>query len=124
MLRDDDDRQFEADLQVGTYQLRVVHPQFGEWEKSIHIAPESQYQFAIDFRKMVKLTVAATPVEGNVFIDGQATSYQTPREFDLRVGKHTIEVRRKGYILEGGPRVINLEEDLTEPLLFTLKKVR
>ena len=122
LLRDDDDKQFEIDLPVGPHQVRAVHSQYGEWEKSINIETADRQQLTINFGKMVRVTVAAEPVWGNIYIDGRATGYQTPRELELRVGKHTIEVRRENYILEGGARAINLEENLNEPLLFKLKR--
>jgi hypothetical protein len=65
--------------------------------------------------------VASTPW-GDIYVDNQPTGFQTPKEITLNVGKHVIEVRREGFEPVDGPRVINFENNLAQPLRFELKK--
>lgn len=113
------DRQFKTELAVGEYLLKVVNPNFGTWEKNIKIIAGESLNVTIDFNKSAKLTVTSTPVFGEIFVDGISKGY-TPKQLTLRVGKHSIELRREGYF--GETRIINLEDDLKVPLLFTLTK--
>jgi hypothetical protein len=77
----------------------------------------------IDFNKLVKVTVTVTDASlwGEIWVDGKPTGFETPKQLSLRVGRHTIEVRREGYRVES--KTLNLENDLAEPLKFVLKKI-
>jgi serine/threonine protein kinase len=116
-----DERTIE--LTAGLHKLRIEHPTLGTWEKTIAIAPDSTHKLTIDFIKTAALTVASEPVWANIFVDGKPTGQETPKKLRLRVGLHTIEVRREGYVVEGGTKRINLEKDLAQPMVFTLKKL-
>jgi len=122
--RGDDDKQFTLDLPAGSYLIRAIHPLLGIWEKRVDIRANRQHEIHIDFTKKVKIIVSVESGWGNVYVDGKATGYQTPHEFELRVGKHTIDARREGYVIEGGVREINLEDDVKVPLKFVLKKIQ
>jgi len=119
LQKEDWDRQFKTELAVGAYLLKATHPQFGTWEKQITIEGEKLRDIPIDFNKMVKLKITATPVDGEIFVDGASKGY-TPKELRLRIGQHRLEVRRKGYV--GETQIINLEEERKIPILFTLAK--
>jgi len=115
---------FETTLPVGPHLVKVTHPTFGYWEKQVDVKTDSLTPIQIDFEKIVKITVVTAGAKwATIYIDGKTTSLQTPSVVTLRVGKHTIEVRREGYILEGGVKEINIENDLKEPLSFTLKRL-
>ena len=120
LQKEDWDRQFKTDLEVGAYLLKAVHPNFGTWEKQITIEAETLRDIPIDFNKMVKLKVTATPVDGEIFVDGASKGY-TPKELRLRIGQHRLEVRREGY--ERKTQIINLEEEMKNPILFVLKQI-
>jgi hypothetical protein len=120
LRRADDDKQFIISLPAGTHQVEAVHPTYGSWETPVEIAANEEREVVSDFTKTVKLTVASQPVWGEIYIDGIATGYQTPRELELRPGKHVIEVRREGYVAPA--RTINLVQDVIEPILFRLEK--
>jgi serine/threonine protein kinase len=118
--------QYTTDLPPGSYRIRIENPSLGRWEKVVEIEPDRVKEIAIDFDKMVQLTVTAfdtdgKPVRAEIFVDNQATGLYTPRQLALRIGQHTIAVRREGYELVGGEQLINLEEDLK--LKLTLKKI-
>jgi len=121
LYKENADRQFKTDLSAGTYQLKAVHPSFGAWEKSVNIAPDATLDITIDFNKMARLTITSTPELGEIFVDKISKGY-APKQLTLRVGQHTIEVRREGYA--GETKIINLEGDVNEPLTFTLKKIQ
>lgn len=113
---------YETSLPIGRHSIKVTHPDFGVWEKSIDIKSEVPQVIEVDFNQFVHLTVAVTSGWGEIYVDGKALGEQTPKRIQLRVGKHVIEVRREGYVLESGAKEINLEADVEEPLVFTLKK--
>ncbi len=118
----DTEFQYTVELRAGNHTFKAVHPTFVIWEKQIKVGPNKYLDIKINFNKQVKLTVAAKPEWGEIFVDGESTGQFTPREITLRVGQHTIEVRREGYVTIGGKKVINLEEHLKEPLVFELRK--
>jgi len=112
----------DFDLAAGAHRLRVEHPGYGVWEKTIIIKSNEELDVFIDFNKTVKATVTSTPSRGRIWIDNQETDYETPRQIELRVGLHTIEVRRDGYLADKKP--LNIENDLQEPLKFVLKQIQ
>lgn len=118
----DIDFQYRVELPVGKHTIKAVHSTFGIWEKQIKVEPNKDLDIKINFNKQVKLTVASIPVWGDIFVDIKSTGLQTPKEITLRVGQHIIEVRREGYEPVGGKKILNLENDLKEPLVFELKK--
>jgi tRNA A-37 threonylcarbamoyl transferase component Bud32 len=109
-------------LAAGLHQVSVQHDSLGQWEKEIEIKPDQPNKLLIDFTRKVKLTVASDPW-GEIWVDNTPTGYETPKQFELTIGKHTIEVRRRGYVLQSGAKVINLEDDLKRPLQFKLEKI-
>jgi hypothetical protein len=113
---------FETNLPIGMHTIKVTHSDFGFWEKAVEITPEVPRAIEVDFNKLVNITVAVTSGWGEICVDGKAIGQQTPKKIQLRVGKHVIEVRREGYVLEGKAKEVNLEADVEEPLVFTLKK--
>jgi hypothetical protein len=48
----------------------------------------------------------------------------TPKNIKLRMGRHTIEVRREGHKSKEGKKVIDIEDDLRKSVVFTLEKVQ
>ena len=123
LRKKDTDIRFLTELPVGSHDIRVEHPSFGVWQKQLNIEANTQLDVPIDFTKMVTITVTSVPVGGEIYVDHEFTQSYTPKEIELRVGRHTIEVRREGYVSEKGPRVINLEENVkVPPLVFKLRK--
>ena len=127
LKKKDTDVQYEIDLSVGTHQVKAVHPTLGTWEKKVEIEPDRLQDIPIDFNKYVTLTVlsldpSGKAVSGEIYIDNNSTGQTTPKQLKLRIGKHAIEVQREGYVLDDGEKVINLDDDVKEPLKFTLRK--
>jgi serine/threonine protein kinase len=113
---------FETNLPVGPHLIKVAHPEFGRWEKSVDIKSEVPQVIEVDFNKFVTVTVAVTSGWGEIYVDGKPFGEQTPKKIQLRIGKRVIEVRREGYVMEEKAKEINLETDMEEPFVFTLKK--
>ncbi len=113
---------FETDLPPGSHLVKVEHPTLGVWEKIMEIKQDSLHVLQVDFNTEVTVTVAVAAGWGEIFVDGVATGRDTPAQIKLRIGTHKIEVRREGFIVEGGPREVNLVHNLDEPLVFSLKK--
>lgn len=114
---------YESSLPIGTHTIKVTHPDFGVWEKEVAITLDAPHAIEVDFNKFVNITVAVTSGWGEIYVDGKAIGEQTPKKIQVRIGKRVIEVRREGYVLEGEAKEINLEADVEEPFVFTLKKL-
>lgn len=119
---------YQTTLSPGRHTIRATHPMYGSWEKKITVVAGRQLELAADFNRTFDVRIIAfddneKPLMGDVFIDGQPSEYSTPVKMPLRFGNHKIEVRRKGYRQSSGARAINLEEELTTPLKFVLKKI-
>ena len=113
---------YSEQLQVGTYTVRVENPNLGTWEKEVEIKPDEERDITINFNEEVTVTVLCPGVSAEIFVDNKTTGQWTPKEIQVRVGKHTIEVRREGFELKGDAKVINLEENAK--VEFTLRKIQ
>jgi hypothetical protein len=119
--------EFTTDLPVGKHLLKVVHPDYGAFEKTVEIKADKPLDMLIDFTTKVTLKVTAfdeagNPVRANIYVDNQDTGEITPTKLALRIGRHVIAVSREGYTLVSKEEVINLEEDREAPLSFILRK--
>jgi len=109
-------------LAVGSHKLKVIHPTYGQFEKDITLDAGAPLNVVVDFNRVLTVKVTADGAEwGNIFVDGESKG-QTPKDLKLRLGLHTIEVRRDGYIALEGPMTVNLEENWKQPLKFRLQK--
>jgi len=125
---DDELKKTNADVRVTinlaarSHKLRVTHPTYGNYEKDVIIDAEATLDVVVDFNRVLTIQVTADGAEwGNIFVDGESKG-QTPKDLRLRLGLHTIEVRRDGYISLDRPMTINLEENWKQPLKFRLQK--
>jgi len=106
-------------LSAGTHLVQVRNASYGVWEKTVKIEPGKESEFVINFNKQFMVPVIAVQPEwGEIYVDSQRLG-DTPMELLLRLGRHVIEVRREGYAPER--KILNLENDLKEPLRFSLK---
>jgi len=112
---------YEVTLSAGHHIIQAVHPTFGSWQKEIEIKPNTEEILTIDFTKTVKFTVAAKPVWGTIYVD-DVPKGETPKVIEVRIGQHTIDVRRSGYETVGGARNVNIEAGFKGPLVFELTK--
>ncbi len=112
---------YTSELAPGTYRLRATHPSYGVWDKTVQLAPGQQQEVFFDFQQIYRIQVISPPfTNAEIVLDGEPTGTFTPIPIEVRAGTHTIEVRKEGYRLEGGPRQITVEENTTEPIVFTL----
>ena len=115
------------DVPAGTHRLKAFHPQLGTWEKEVSVEPDKETYVEVDFNKQVALPVTSFDEEGvatwaYIFVDGKPTNQITPKRLTLPLGLHAIEVRREGFQVLEGPKTLLLENNVSEPLRFTLRK--
>jgi hypothetical protein len=115
-------RLFSIDLQTGAHKITVEHGTLGTIEKEINIPANETTTLNFDFNQQFKITIITRPVIGaEILVDGNSRGY-TPKQLTLSIGKHTIEVRKNGYRVKEGKKVVNLEASIQEPFVFTLEK--
>ncbi len=127
LKKSDTDVPVNVDVPSGTRKIKITHPKYGTWEKSINIKAEESLEILADFDKMCALTITAfddagSPLRAEIFVDDKSEGKQTPAQIKVRSGLHKIEVRLDGYTLVDGVKNINFEKDLDQPLKFSLKK--
>jgi hypothetical protein len=76
----------------------------------------------------MKLTIISEPNNCEIFVDGKSTGKYTPGQLKLKPGKHSIQVKREGY-LPSDEKLYSVEynifersEDPEDRLNFTLSK--
>jgi hypothetical protein len=115
-------------MRVGTYQVRIVHPQYGQWENEVRLRKDQLSSAFVDFSRTFKITVTCHNAEGRripdgeLFLDGlKVKHYGFPCELsDLRVGLHTVEVRCEGYKSSSVRK--NYDEPADQNVRFVLTK--
>ncbi|MGH1362701.1 MAG: protein kinase domain-containing protein [Calditrichia bacterium] len=117
---------YNTELPGGLYTIRATHPMFGVWEKRIRISADKHVELSIDFNRVFDVRITAfdkenKPVMAEIYIDGKATGYTTPKKIQLRLGRHSFEVQKDGYRLAGGAQVVDLEEEMSKPLRLQLE---
>ncbi len=124
----DSNLRYLKDLPAGTHRVKAVHPTLGTWEKNVSVEPDKEAYVEVDFNKQVTLTVTSfdelgNGVWANIYVDNKTMNQITPKRLTLPIGQHTIEVRREGYQVLEGPKTLLLENNIIEPLRFTLRKI-
>lgn len=127
LKKSDTDVPVNVDVPSGKRKIKITHPKYGIWEKTISIKPDESLDILADFDKMCGLTITAfddagSPLRAEIFVDEKSEGKQTPSQIKVRSGLHKIEVRLDGYTLVDGSKTINFEKDFDQPLKFTLKK--
>ncbi|MGD9488591.1 MAG: PEGA domain-containing protein [Calditrichaceae bacterium] len=127
LMKKDTDLKYMVQLPAIKHMVRVVHPSLGVCEKEIHVEHDETVKFSVDFNKIVNVSVSAfdsdgKPVWGEIIVDGQNTGEMTPKEIKLRVGMHTIAVKKDGYVLIGGEKQILVDEEGRIFQKFILKR--
>lgn len=110
-------------LAPGTYQLTARY-QDSRWSKTVILDPGGSEQVTIDFTQTVAVPVTAQTADGEplpnaeIQVDGDVQGY-TPQQLQLRVGRHTITVRKEGY--EPAQRTINVDSEPQQTIVFELR---
>jgi len=119
---------YQTELPGGTYNMKLVHPSLGTLTKKIDITDESLKKYIFDFNRIMKLTIISEPNNCEIFVDGKSTGKYTPGQLKLKPGKHSIQVKREGY-LPSDEKLYSVEynifersEDPEDRLNFTLSK--
>jgi len=122
------DLRYKIELPVDHYQLKVVHPTLGVWEKEIEITPDNNKEIVVDFNHIQTVPVTAVddtgnPVHAEIYLDEQNTGKMTPSNMELKVGLHKISVKKEGYLADNEPKTILIDKGFKKPQKFVLKKI-
>ncbi|MBD3275648.1 MAG: PEGA domain-containing protein, partial [Candidatus Marinimicrobia bacterium] len=114
---------FTEELPAGTHNIRVVHQTLGRWDKTVNLAANETEEVLFNFNQTFTVTITSEPNYGEIYINGEATGEYTPKQVTLHPGEHTIDVRKEGFVLPGGPKTVTIEGDRTDqPLHFSLQQ--
>ena len=107
-------------LAPGSYALRVSHPEYGTWEKSIRVS-EGDQRISIDFTQQVQVNIGANVFGASIYVDGVKTEQEAPAQLRIGVGVRRIEVRKEGYTAD--PPYIDqlIEGNESSPLQFAFQ---
>ena len=96
-----------------------------EWTKTLSLLPGQSQQQTVDFTETVAVPITAQTEDGaplpnaEIVVDSTAQGY-TPQQLQLRIGRHTIIVRKDGFVPE--ERTINVDRTTQDPLVFQLRR--
>ncbi len=125
LLKENSNSQFRTELPVGKHVISIRNEQLGaRWSKEIDIKQSNNPALTVDFSKNHRVTIISNPPHAQIILDGKPTSNYTPHVLVLRTGIHKINVRLPGYILDSSDRLINVDEELTESIHFSLKQLK
>jgi len=118
------DVKYTTEINTGRHLLRLEHPFFGFFEKTVNIDSEQTQTIDFNFNRKATLTVLAFDrsnniVYGEILLDGQFIGRYTPSELELQVGQHKIAVRHADYFIT--EQEINLESDRRLRLVLSRK---
>lgn len=120
-LRDSDVTLTDS-LAPGTYRLRATYRDL-VWTRTVTLTPGEDYRRVVDFTQTIPVGITVQTTSGQrvpnaeVFVDGESRGY-APLQLTLRVGTHTLTVRKDGYA--PAERTITVDELLEVPLVFEL----
>jgi len=122
------DIKYKIQLPVDHYQLKVIHPTLGIWEKTIEITPDNTNEIVVDFNHILKIPITAmddagNPVHAEIYLDDQNTGKMTPSEIEINVGLHKILVKKEGYLADNDQKEILVDKGFDKPQKFILKKI-
>jgi len=109
-----------ANLMPGSHKLRAEHTDYELAEQDVEVAPDVQGKVEIVLTpRPGRLTVNASPVKGEVAIDGNEAG-ETPKTLSLQPGEHIVTVTAKGYKRQEKKVVIQAHR--SHNLSFALEK--
>jgi serine/threonine protein kinase len=115
----------------GMHEVTVLKENTG-LTQIVEISSAGSKEFRFDFsRERGSLRVGFETTDGSLlyladlYVDGRKTPKEAPVTLDdLPAGTHKVELRSNGYLLEGGPRIIDIKPSETAELFFRLKPAR
>ena len=119
-------RVHQDELTAGTHTILARHPVLGVWEKRVTIRAGQEEEILFNFDQQFNVTIASQPRNAVIYVDNEPLMNDrgpvtTPRRIQLPPGNHTITVQLQGFRVIDGPRDIVLEENIEDPLIFTLE---
>jgi formylglycine-generating enzyme required for sulfatase activity len=107
-------------LMPGSHKVRVEHPDYEIEEQNVEVAPGVQGKVEVTLQlKPGALTVAATPVEASVWINGKEMG-ETPYMVRLQSGEYLVKVVAKNFKPQEKKILVQANRSLTLP--FSLEK--
>jgi hypothetical protein len=122
------DINYNVKLPVDEYEVKVVHPNLGKWQKMIAIKENEDTELVINFLRQVAVKINAmdkqkNPIKANIFVDGKDTGKLTPNEIKVRIGRHKFRVQNENYQLGDIDKEVFVDEGFVEPLIFILENL-
>ena len=122
------DGTFSDSLLAAPHDVMIAHPEYGQWQRRLTLAPGESTHVAVDFTKTVRLTITTFDTEdkglsAEIYLDGLPTGQYTPTPFEVPVGEHTISVHNEGYEMTEEATPVSYDASTNSRLRFVLKKL-
>jgi len=128
-------RQAETDIKyvetltTGEHTIKVIHPTFGVWEKTVPLKASGTSAVVVDFNETRAVKINAVDEQGYslsaaVFVDNKDTGHRTPGAVTVRIGTRTISVKKEGYRAVTGTVKLMIDNRFNEEQTFIMKKVK
>jgi serine/threonine protein kinase len=93
---------YNVDLPVSSYNIRIVHPTLGRYEKNVSLTPDQILDLRVDFNQIYQIKISAvdtngTEIESQLYLDGVIFEQKTPTVINLRTGIHILELKQGIY---------------------------
>lgn len=119
----------EYKIAKGSHRIKLYNNDFKTIEKLITITPEKPSEWKPNFEIKYSITIQAvdestneTIMDAIIYVDGKQAGKKTTATIPVGEGYRNIYVFKEGYKLVGGPKEKYFETDITETLIFKLKK--
>lgn len=115
-------RQWSGALKAGNYQVECRQVNHKSTSQYVQVAENDNRTITLKAPEPILGTAAitSTPLGSEILIDGKPCG-QTPKNLDLLIGKHTIEISKKGYQSES--QSFEVREDRTVDVNITLGRI-
>ena len=122
------DIKFAETVSSGKYTVKVVHPTFGVWEKTVSVKAAGTTALIVDFNKTRAVKIRVLDEQGQslsaaIFVDNKNTGHRSPGAVTVRIGTRTIAVKKEGYRAVTGTVTLMIDNRFNEEQTFIMKKV-
>ncbi len=118
----------QIEVPVGQYQIKIVHPTLGFWQKTIRVDSNQPKTVRVNFNQKIAVQISAVDkagqsISGHILIDGKDTGQMTPREMRIRTGVHRFLIKKENYIAVNGEEEFLIDTESNPSLKFVLEKM-
>ncbi len=129
LRRAETDIQYTEPLAPGNYSVKIIHPTFGMWQKTVSVKAGGVSSLVVDFNKTRAVKIVALDEKGNslsaaIFVDGKDTEHRTPGAISVHIGSRLISVKKEGYRAVTGTVTLMIDDRFNEEQTFIMKKVK